>query len=381
MSAFKFRIGTKLAITAGFGVVMVAAMVINQIRVNASSQALGAQAGANEAVLRNVLGGEIALRRTIIMNRDIRMATVEAVLDQSYGRLNQFTKDGREALDRAIGKATLASDREALAKSKDLFNSYVGSMHDAAKVQREAIGLLQEQSAQGIEWGKKFAEFMKHPGFANELKRAELVHALEQADGAFKQARLAFWAYMSVRRDEQPASIEASLKQAATFLDASVGLMTDASLKTAADQLVGYAPRYREVISKTLTALNSQADIVKKSDPVRIEFDELLAKTKASMEQRAAALDEEAASQQASAQTMNITGGILVVLLLIGSAVFSVLTIARPVRRIGEVLLELANGNKGGGHSLRATRRRGRRQCARRPDVQGQSGPHREDGG
>jgi methyl-accepting chemotaxis protein len=38
--------------------------------------------------------------------------------------------------------------------------------------------------------------------------------------------------------------------------------------------------------------------------------------------------------------------GMLVVLMLLGSAVFSVLTIARPIRRIGEVLLELASGNK-----------------------------------
>ena len=38
--------------------------------------------------------------------------------------------------------------------------------------------------------------------------------------------------------------------------------------------------------------------------------------------------------------------GVAVMLTLIGSAAFSVLSIARPVRRIGEVLLELASGNK-----------------------------------
>jgi len=38
--------------------------------------------------------------------------------------------------------------------------------------------------------------------------------------------------------------------------------------------------------------------------------------------------------------------GVFVMLMLIGSAFFSVLNIARPIRRIGEVLLELANGNK-----------------------------------
>jgi methyl-accepting chemotaxis protein len=346
MSAFKLRIGAKLAITAGFGVVMVAAMVINQIRVNASSQALSAQSGASESMLRSVLTAEIALRRTIIMNRDIRMATALAAVDQSAGRLDQFAKDGKQALDRAVARATLPADREPLTKSKELFERYVAAMHETAAVQRETVDLLQKQSLQGLEWGKKFAEFMALPALANEPKRAELVRALEQADSSFKQARLAFWAYLAVRREDQPPLIEASLTRAANQFAAAQGMLTDASLKNSADQFVGYMPQYREVISKALVTLQRQADILKTSDPVRVEFDELLARTKASIEQRAAALDEEATAQQASAQTMNIVGGILVVLLLIGSALFSVVTIARPIRRIGEVLLELANGNK-----------------------------------
>jgi methyl-accepting chemotaxis protein len=44
--------------------------------------------------------------------------------------------------------------------------------------------------------------------------------------------------------------------------------------------------------------------------------------------------------------TFALVIGALVMLMLIGSAVFSVLNIARPIRRIGELLLELANGNK-----------------------------------
>lgn len=44
--------------------------------------------------------------------------------------------------------------------------------------------------------------------------------------------------------------------------------------------------------------------------------------------------------------TFALIVGVFVVLTLIGSAVFSVMSIARPVRRIGEVLLQLAGGNK-----------------------------------
>ncbi|QQO18829.1 chemotaxis protein [Bradyrhizobium diazoefficiens] len=44
--------------------------------------------------------------------------------------------------------------------------------------------------------------------------------------------------------------------------------------------------------------------------------------------------------------TFALVVGVFVMLMLIGSAVFSVLNIARPIRRIGEVLLQLAAGNK-----------------------------------
>ncbi|WP_027574158.1 methyl-accepting chemotaxis protein [Bradyrhizobium sp. WSM1743] len=44
--------------------------------------------------------------------------------------------------------------------------------------------------------------------------------------------------------------------------------------------------------------------------------------------------------------TFALIVGVFVVLTLIGSAVFSVMSIARPIRRIGDVLLHLAGGNK-----------------------------------
>ncbi len=44
--------------------------------------------------------------------------------------------------------------------------------------------------------------------------------------------------------------------------------------------------------------------------------------------------------------TIALVVGVMVVLMLIGSSIFSVLNIARPIRRIGDVLLELATGNK-----------------------------------
>ena len=60
----------------------------------------------------------------------------------------------------------------------------------------------------------------------------------------------------------------------------------------------------------------------------------------------AAQRQDQLLEQSNQVATIGLVVGVLVVVVLIGSALFSVLTIARPVRRIGEVLLELANGNK-----------------------------------
>jgi methyl-accepting chemotaxis protein len=62
--------------------------------------------------------------------------------------------------------------------------------------------------------------------------------------------------------------------------------------------------------------------------------------------QRAGERTAAAASAMTQAGRIGLALGLTVMAVLIGSAVFSVLNIARPIRRIGEVLLELANGNK-----------------------------------
>src|SRR5262249_2660426 len=49
---------------------------------------------------------------------------------------------------------------------------------------------------------------------------------------------------------------------------------------------------------------------------------------------------------ESRANTINIIAGLLLVALLAGSAVYSALSIARPIRRIAQVLLALADGRK-----------------------------------
>jgi methyl-accepting chemotaxis protein len=55
---------------------------------------------------------------------------------------------------------------------------------------------------------------------------------------------------------------------------------------------------------------------------------------------------DELSGAMSQAANIGLVVGIMVMLILIGAAVFSMLNVARPIRRIGDVLLELAKGNK-----------------------------------
>jgi methyl-accepting chemotaxis protein len=234
-----------------------------------------------------------------------------------------------------------------------MFDEYVAIVRETAAMQKDALALLQQQSQEGIVWQKKYADFMKLPGLTGvpgltgDPKGAEVMRAVEHTDGAFKQARLIFWAYLQVRSADQPQRLQQFLNQAQEHLQKAEGIATDAGVKKGLAELMVFPPQYRTVIGKALAAYDGQGKVMaERADPLRLKIDEVLSKTTAAVEKRSAEAAAESDAQEASATTINVVSGILVVLMLIGSAIFSEFNIARPIRRIGEVLMSLANGDK-----------------------------------
>jgi methyl-accepting chemotaxis protein len=341
------RIGMKLAISAAVGVVLVTGMMINQARVAAITAKLDSEVKASDALLKGMLGAEVALRRVIIMQRDIRAAIGADTVDKALERVDAFARDGHQALDRALAAAQRTEDRDDLTQGRKLFDDYVGVIRETATMQKGALNLLAQQSQQGVVWQKKYAEFMKLPAFADEPKRAELIRTIEHADGAFKQARLIFWAYLQVRTPDQPGRLQQFLNQTGELMKKAQELATESSIKKGLEELSTFPPAYREVIGKALTAYDAQGKVMaERADPLRLKIDDLFAKRKAVIEKRSTEAAAESAAQDARSWYITLVSGILVVMVMIGSAVFSAMNIGRPIRRIGEVLLRLADGDK-----------------------------------
>src|SRR6202011_572359 len=89
------RIGTKLAITVGIGVVLVAGMIVNQQLSNSSVARQTELARDEQFVIADLLSASVALQRMQLGTREIRLAISERETDQALAGL-------REGMDDAV---------------------------------------------------------------------------------------------------------------------------------------------------------------------------------------------------------------------------------------------------------------------------------------
>ena len=121
----------------------------------------------------------------------------------------------------------------------------------------------------------------------------------------------------------------------------------DKTVEASIDTLVAIVPEYTASLKAITDTIDAQNAIQSaRAAPAELASEKLLSQA---IETANAASDEatvQAAAAVTQAGHIRIAIGMIVTLVLLGSAAFASLEIGRPIRRIGEVLMELANGNK-----------------------------------
>ena len=225
----KMRIGTKLAITVGAGVVLVAGMVVNQQLSNASVDRQAERGRKEQTAATDLLHAAVALQRMQIGTREIRLAISE-----------------REA-----GQALTA-----LQENKN-----------------EAMGFLDNALKSGV---------------ANET--------------------------------------ETQLREIVTLAQ---------TYAQAAAQMTAAKKQYAE-IDKPLSEANK----------IGAEIDTLIERSTSAVGASAAERMVDAAGRTTQAARISMAFGLFVVAILMGAALFGILSIGRPIHAIAEVLLQLASGRR-----------------------------------
>jgi len=141
------RIGTKLSIMSGLGVLLVASMIFVQMKGNGTSRAANEGASFQEEIARDVMAAKAAERAVQVAGRDVRLARSSQDLEGALKRLEDRQKEAHRWIDPLAGKMRLPENRVRAERIKDLIDQFVAGLRDIGKVKAQAVDLISRPSA------------------------------------------------------------------------------------------------------------------------------------------------------------------------------------------------------------------------------------------
>jgi methyl-accepting chemotaxis protein len=205
-------------------------------------------------------------------------------------------------------------------------------------------GMLAEQQI-----GDRYAARERAVANAKQLAAIEALHAAKDLGTMQLELR-------EMRLAIAPSEVDLALQRLHAFaisgaehIRIAVGLSDDPSDKQGLDKIAGLAHDYVAVSDDLAAAAKEYGDTAEKvlhAGKLGGEMNGQIEKSTAALVAEAEQRNEQASLQRTSVGRIDLGIGLFVVLLLAGVAVFGSVAIGRPIRRVGEVLLELAHGNK-----------------------------------
>jgi methyl-accepting chemotaxis protein len=344
-SKFKFRIGAKLAISASIGIVLVCGMIANQLIGDAMVGKANDSANNQRHITRDAIDMKASARGMMIGMRDVRLAQTPEDVQKAATYLQARTQSVSRFADDALKLVTSKENRDRLGKIKADAAQYAGFAKQVTDAKGELFALGGKLN--GNAWRAQYASLTKSPDLAKSPKIREIEAALRDASDAFNDARTAGWRYAATWDAAQATRAGQSADNAIAQLRKLRGEVEDKTLGGLIDGLAQIVADYKAVSTQYVQVNEGIITLVRdKALPTASEIGQLTDQVVDSSKKHAEHATADAASIEANVEHLLIAVGILAILVLVGTAVFGAMSIAKPIRRIAEVLLQLANGNK-----------------------------------
>jgi methyl-accepting chemotaxis protein len=347
MSKFKFRIGAKLGISAGVGVALVVVMLTNQMMGSSSVASSNGAAIAQRTLSQAATEMKDSARGMMLGLRDLRLAQTaedaQKAIALAQARAESVAKHAGEALK----LIRLSESRERVEKIKSLTASYLDVGGDIGTAKTELFATTVKRQENGDTWRKEYSAANKALEVSKSPKASETERALREAAALFDNARTAGWRYAATGETAQVARLIETADKTLVQLKSLGAGADDKAFAAAADGLIAVVAEFKSIMNRYVQVNQQIAMLVQdKALPMAREMGDLADKIVAVAIHEAEEVSAHAASTAAAVERFGLGVGAFVVLVLIGSAVFGMLSIAKPIRKIAEVLLELGSGNK-----------------------------------
>jgi methyl-accepting chemotaxis protein len=277
----------------------------------------------------------------------IGAARSAAELDEGLRSFRATVAEANAEIEATANRAKRSQVKELYRDTKILIDGYLALGSEFAAAQKASLDALESSSQAAEAWNRALTQLLSLPVLAESPNRLGLEVNLREAGSLFNAAGAALWQFTVTAAPGLKDQVARRAKSAIDVLKPTRLLAGERQLVAEIDLLAAAADRFEQSANQAVNAEVLKNRVFKERLlPAAKEIGIRVGKAVAFGNEFAQARHSELLASMDSVGVVALTVGMLVVLVLIGSALFSVLTIARPIRRIGDVLLELANGNK-----------------------------------
>ncbi|MEN3385688.1 MAG: hypothetical protein V7608_5732 [Hyphomicrobiales bacterium] len=347
MRKFNFRIGTKLGIAAGLGVLLVGGMLINQQVGNALIEKYALYTSLNYIYKGITQEVSIATQRAYRATAEIERASSTEQLRQSAAEMQSSTAEAIKQLGSLHERVLRAQLKTIYSDAKTAAERYLAGGNDLVAVQTARLEQLAKRGQTTQAWTKGLEGLSASSALAALPNRREIETHLFEASAAFNLARAASWRYAATAEAAQKDLALSSAGHAAEILKRAQKLPEAKAIAGGIEGLVAAAGAFKALTEEVIKSDDQRAKLVsERLGPIARTIDTEVGKGGKINGDSVQVRQDELTEAMSRAGQIGLAVGLMVILVLIGAAVFSMLNVARPIRRIGDVLLELAKGNE-----------------------------------
>jgi methyl-accepting chemotaxis protein len=342
-----FRIGTKLGICIGVGVALVAGLILNEQLTSNAIEKLTASADRQQAIVIESINTEAVLQRVQLVGRDLRMARTPADVQKLLAELQRMAAEAQAKLSALEAQTGGAGNGDRFKRLQQLFREHVAALEEIGRKQIEILALFEKLDQIESKWARSTNVVVNSAPFANLPNFKDIEAFINEAASQFKDGRTASWRYFLLHEASQTRRIAASTDQAIQQLGYARRAAADKAVVDGIDSLQKIVAEYTGILQDTAKTIDVQnLAQTERANPAELGSRTLLGQVIETANASSDAATAQAAVGVTQAGRIRIGIGLVVGLVLIGAAAFASLAIGKPVRRIGEVLMALANGNK-----------------------------------
>src|ERR1700704_2309211 len=338
-------IGNKLGLAGLAGILLSIGMVMNQAATESSVFEANQRAEIQQQISDNALKAESEMRNMQLAVRGIRLARTPEEVAKGRSQFETARQAQTKLFDAVLALAVLPESKELFSKIKSKTEAYVAGADEQAELMLRVLELNHKQITISGQWDVALDQLAATLATVGLPQRNDIEGHLRDADGALNAVRAAGWRFFATGETDQKDKIAHNAAVSSAFLKRSRELVTDKQLLERIDVL---DPLVKGFVSVTNEII--EADLLKNSIsknrtiPIANEVAELL-RTPVPIAQKAIAEAKAAVEDKMQrAGQVSLGFGAAIMVVLVGSTVFSFMGIVRPMNRLSSAMGKMAGG-------------------------------------